>query len=160
MSFDLHLQHFTAGDIPPVNPASVAEVLARQSYTGPDEFGFYCVEFMDGVAVEFNASGLQGKEPFSGCAFHVRCIGRSLITFVFDVARAGNFVIFNCQGDDSEESPVLIMVRSEQAANIPTGLSVQYARRPICTSAEMLGALLFPGYDSWQEYRDQVVNNP
>jgi hypothetical protein len=157
MSFDLHLQHFSAGDSAPIDPAPVAIVLASEGYTGPDQFGFYCVGFADGVNVEFNAGGLDGKKPFTGCAFHIRGIGPSLIQFVFDVARAGDFVIFNCQGEDSEASPVLILVNQSQAAQLPAEL--QYVNRPICTSAEILGTLLFPGYDRWEAYRDQVIKN-
>jgi hypothetical protein len=158
MSFDLYLQHFSGDDSTPIDPAPVAKVLARERYTGPDEFGFYVVDFANGTSVEFSARGLNGKEPFSGCAFHIRGISRQLIEFVFDVARAGDFVIFNCQGDDSDESPVVITVGLEQAARLPADLADQYKSRPVCTSAEMLGALLLPGYDGWHDYRDQVVN--
>lgn len=100
MSFDLHLQHFFNGQSPPIDPTLVARVLFKQVCQGPDEFGFYRVGFLDGVNVEFNAGGLDGKEPFSGCAFHIRGISPFLVQFVFDVARAGDFVIFNCQGED------------------------------------------------------------
>jgi hypothetical protein len=158
MSFDLHLQHFSRGNSASVDPAPVVEVLAKENYTGPDPFGFYCVEFADGTTVEFNASGLNGQGPFSGCAFHVRGMGNHLVRFVFDVARAGNFVIFNCQGNDSQESPVLIMVRSDQTEHLPGDLTTQYESRPVCTSPEMLGALLFSDYDEWQDYRDQIVH--
>lgn len=75
MSFDLHLAHFAAGDSSAIVPAPVAGVLARERHTGPDDFGFYCVEFTDGTSVQLNAGGLDGKGSFSGCAFHIRGIG-------------------------------------------------------------------------------------
>jgi hypothetical protein len=157
MSFDLHLQHFAAGDSAPVDPAPVAAVLARQRYVGPDDFGFYNVEFADGTSVEFNAGGLDGRGPFSGCAFHIRGTGPELFQFVFDVACAGDFVIFNCQGDDSADSPVLILVRASQESDVPSDVVAQYGSRPLCTSGAMLARLLFPDFKEWRAYRDQVV---
>jgi hypothetical protein len=131
--------------------------LSRERYKGPDEFGFYVVRFADGVDVEFNAGGLDGSEPMSGCASHVRGIGPLLMKFVFDVAQAGDFVIFNCQGEDSAESPVLILVYAEQERELPADLVSRYANRPVCESPEMLGNLLFRGYGDWKRFRDQVV---
>jgi hypothetical protein len=157
MSFDLHLAHFTAGDSAAIDPAPVAAVLARERHTGPDDFGFYCVEFADGTSVELNASGLDGKDSFCGCAFHIHGIGPALVDFVFDIARAGDFVIFNSQGEDSPESPVLILVSPGQETNVPADVVAQYQSRPVCTSGTMLGSLLFHGYDEWQAYRDRIV---
>ena len=119
MSFDLHLQHFAAGESEKIDPAPVAAVLARRRHTGPDDFGFYVVEFEDGSSVEFNAGGLDGRKSFSGCAFHIRGTASGLFAFVFDVARAGDFVIFNAQGDDAAESPVLILVGPGQETELP-----------------------------------------
>jgi hypothetical protein len=157
MSFDLHLRHFAGGDSAPVDPGPVARVLARERHRGPDEFGFYLVEFADGASVEFNARGLGGREPFDGCAFHLRGISPQLIEFVFDVARAGDFVLFNAQGDDSDESPVVITVGPDQAAHLPPELAEQYKGRPVCASAEKLGAMLLPGFAGWEAYRNQVM---
>ncbi len=75
MSFDLYLEHFAAGESAPTDPTTVAAVLARRRHTGPDDFGFCGVEFEDGTSVEFNAGGLASREPFSGCAFHIRAAG-------------------------------------------------------------------------------------
>ncbi|MFT3883359.1 MAG: hypothetical protein QM703_27355 [Gemmatales bacterium] len=157
MSFDLHLQHFSAGDSAATKTAPVLKVLSKQKHKGPDEFGYYRVEFVDGVHVEFNADGLKSKEPFTSCAFNIRGISLPVIQFVFDVACAGNFVIFNCQGEDSEDSPVLIQISPDQESQLPEGVVTQYANRPICESAKQLGNLLFVGYDEWQKYRDKVV---
>jgi hypothetical protein len=157
MSFDLHLQHFVAGESAPIDPVPVVAVLARQRHTGPDDFGFYNVGFVDSTSVEFNAGGLDGSQPFSGCAFHIRGVGPELIEFVFAVAVAGDFVIFNAQGDDSAESPVLIMVRPGQESALPGDVVRQYETRPVCTSGAMLARLLFPDYEEWHAYRDQVV---
>jgi hypothetical protein len=159
MSFDVFLHHFAVGESAPIDPAPVVAILARQQHTGPDDFGFYNVGFADGVSVEFNASGLDGRKPFAGCAFHVRGAGPGLFDFMFDVARAGDFVIFNAQGDDSAESPVLIQVRPGQEGDLSPGLVEQYTSRPVCTSGTMLQRLLFPDFEKWQDYRDQVVGN-
>jgi len=157
MSFDVFLQHFSAGKEASVDPVPVAAILAKHQHRGPDEFGFYHVEFADGVSVEFSASGLDGSEPFTGCAFHIRGVCPQLFDFVFDVAHAGDFVIFNAQGDDSAESPVLILIRNGQEADMLPELLKQYTSRPVATSGEMIQQLLFPDFEEWQEYRDQVV---
>lgn len=157
MSFDLHLQHFTAGQSAPVDPAPVAAVLARTRHTGPDEFNFYVIEFAGGVQVEFSARGLDGRQPLQGCAFHSRGTGPGLFEFVYEVARAGDFVIFNAQGDDSAESPLLILVSPGQVAELPTDLFGECTGRPVCTSGAMLERLLSAGYDGWGAYRDQVM---
>jgi hypothetical protein len=157
MSFDLHLQHFARGDSAETETAPVLAVLAQQRYAGPDEFGFYRVKVAGGVEVEFQAGGLKGEEPFTGCAFHIRGISLAVVQFVVDVARAGKFVIFNCQGDDSEASPVLIQMSADQERELPEELVAQHANRPICKSAEQLGSLLFADYDEWRQYRDQIV---
>ena len=159
MSFDLYLHHFAVGESEPINPAPVQKVLALERYQGPNQFGFYVIEFPDGVGVKFNASGLDGTEPFSGCAFHIRGISPQLIQFVYDVAVAGDFVIFNCQGADTAESPVLILVAPEQEQQLDEALTAQYSIRPVCSSAEMLGNLLFVGYQGWQAYRDHIVGD-
>jgi hypothetical protein len=157
MSFDLHLQHFAAGESSPIDPAPVTAALARQRYMGPDDFGFYIVEFAGGSSVEFNASWLNSRESFTECAFHIRGTCPELFEFVFEVARAGDFVIFNAQGDDSAESPVLILVRPDQEAELPADLVAQFQSRPVCMSGSMLARLLFPDYKEWEAYRDRIL---
>jgi hypothetical protein len=157
MSFDLHLQHFAAGESSPIDPAPITAALTRERHVGPDDFGFYIVEFAGGSSVEFNAGGLDSREPLTGSAFHIRGTCPELFEFVFEVARAGDFVIFNAQGDDSAESPVLILVRPDQEAELPADLVAQFQSRPVCTSGLMLARLLFPDYKEWQAYRAQIL---
>jgi hypothetical protein len=158
MSFDIVLQHFHAGEPASTDTVPVRAALAKERYCGPNSFGFYVVEFKDGVDVEFNAGGVDGSEAFSVCAFHIRGMSPSLVQFVFEIAKAGDFVIFNCQGDGSKASPVLILVDPHQEAQLPADLIPQFPNRPVCTSGEMLGSLLLAGFDGWLGYRDQVVN--
>ena len=132
-------------------------VLATQTHKGPDDFGFNRVVYEDGTTVEFNACGHDGREPISGCAFHIRGTSPELFEFVFEVARAGDFVIFNCQGDDSADSPVLILVCLGQESELPRGIVGQYETRPVCESGKMLGNLLFTDFEDWREYRGRVV---
>ena len=157
MSFDLHLQHFCAGDVAPIDTAPVRAVLAKEGNSGPDSFGFYLVGFADGSHVEFNAGGLDGSKAFSGCAFHIRGMSPLLIQFVFDIAEAGDFVIFNCQGNGSKNSPSLILVGAHQEAHLPMDLISHFSNRPVCTSGEILDTLLHAGFAGWQRYRDKVV---
>jgi hypothetical protein len=44
-----------------------------------------------------------------------------------------------------------------QDADLSPELVAQYKCRPVCTSGEMLARLLFPDFEEWRAYRDQVV---
>lgn len=157
MSFDVFLQHFSAGKEATVDPAPVAKILAREKHSRLDGLGSYRIEFSDGVDVRFGADGLDGKEPIGACSFHLHGIGLPLFQFMLDVAKAGDFVIFNAQGENTAESPVLILVHEAQAADVPEPVLKEYEYRPVCDSAERLGEFLVPDFGDWQEYRNQVV---
>ncbi|MBM3995756.1 MAG: hypothetical protein FJ303_16635 [Planctomycetes bacterium] len=145
MRHTLHLQHFTAGASAPVEPGPVSRVLAEHGCDDPDEFGVCTLDFDDGGEVEVHARGLDGARPFIGCAINIREIGGKLAAFVFEVARAGNFVIFNSHGKDTADCPSLILLNSDQERELPDGMASEYSVLPVCTSAKMLGRLLFQG---------------
>ena len=128
MSFDVFLQRFEDRKPAEVDRRLVLDVLRTTAFRGPDAFGFYVVAFPDGVDVEFSARGLESDDPFSGCAFHVRGCGDSLIAFMFEVARAGDMVILPAM----EGNPI-VLVSEAQEAHLP--LDIGDDVEPICVRA-------------------------
>jgi len=151
VSFDVFLQRFSGGEGAEVDRRAVREVLAKTTYRGPDDFGFYVVAFPDGVEVEFSASGLESQESFTGCVFHIRGIGDDLIKFMFDVARAGDMVMIPAM----EDTP-LVLVSDAQRSAVPSDM-LDDLRPALVRSPEELGALLSGGFDGWSAYRDKVL---
>lgn len=129
---------------------AVNAVLARHPHESPAEFGFYRVYF-DDVDTEFNGDGLDGKEPFTSCAFHIRGLCPELITFVFDVSKAGNMVIFNAQGEDTPERPVMIYSHPEQAQHVPKDM---YKNPALCTSGVEYAIRSLPRLDGLSRSSD------
>ena len=158
MSFDIFLAHFQNGETAPADRAAVLAVLHQQTHDSADSYGFYNVGFCDGSDVEFSAKELEidtGAE-FSNCAFHLRDFSPEVITFVYQVAVAGDMVIINAQGrDDDPKNPLTILVDESQRAHLPEELGgARFAE-----SAESLGNLLGASVGEWQAYRDRVVGS-
>ena len=155
MSFDVFLQRFANGKDASVDRESVQAVLQTRQFTGPDEFGFYNVEFSDGTHVEFSAKRLSGPGDFIGCAFHIRGMSSELVSFVWEIARAGDMVILPAM-----ENFVPILVSAEQKNQLPLDLLQNQPEPVVCASAAELEVLLTNGYTGWRKYRDQVVGAP
>jgi hypothetical protein len=151
MSFDIYLLRFKDGKPVETDRAPILEVLKTYSYRSPDKYSFYDVAFPGGGSVEFSASGLESEEPFNGCAFFIRGLSDGLMKFMFDVARAGELVIFPVMKD----SPC-ILVSQSQAKEVPPDVSKNF-KLIVVTSAEELGSLLKGGFAGWSAYRDHVL---
>ncbi|MGC1619983.1 MAG: hypothetical protein WA765_15950 [Candidatus Acidiferrum sp.] len=155
MSFDVFLQKFAAGEPVEVDRDSVLAVLQTREFIGPDEFGFYIVKFPGGVDVELSAKGLNGGAIFTGCAFHIRGMSPHLISFIFEIARAGDMVVLPAMEDF-----VPILSSPEQKQQLPPDSAQHSPGAVVCRSPAELGALLSGGYAGWQEYRNQILNKP
>jgi hypothetical protein len=155
MSFDVFMQWFPPEAEPETARRQVREVLQRQAHSGPDEFGFFVIDFPDGCSLEFSAKGLAGPGDFTGCAFHIRGMSPLLVRFMFEVAKAGQFVILPAM-----EPFVPILTAAHQRDKLPPDLLQDCPEPVVCQSADELAALLGEGYTSWKRYRDQVVGPP
>ena len=153
VSFDVFLQKFADGEPAEVNRDSVRAVLQTREFTGPDDFGFYVVKFPDGVDVELSAKGLNGAAIFTGCAFHIRGMSPHLVSFIFEIAKAGDMVVLPAMEDF-----VPILSSPQQKQQLPADLSQQSPVAVVCESPAELGSLLSGGYAGWQEYRNQMLN--
>jgi hypothetical protein len=151
MSFDIFLVHFENGHVSEVQRQPVRAVLQRTLYHGPDKFGFYRVSFPDRTDVEFSAHGLESDESFTSCAFHIRAFGEALMTFLFEVACAGDMVMMPAM-----EGYPLILVSESQRAHVPAEV-VEALRPVVVQSPAELSALLSGGFAGWSAYRDRVV---
>lgn len=154
MSFDLYLSRFRSGDPHAVDAAAVLSVLRRHCREAADEFGFYGVSFTDGSSLEFSARGLESGAGLTGCAFHLREFSEHLIEFVYDVALAGDMVIFNAQGRDTPEAPLAIVLADRQLEHLPEDVASHPA---VCGSPAELARLLGVAFERWGSYRDQVT---
>ena len=78
----------------------------------------------------------------------LRGLTRDLCEFLFDLLKAGNWMMLTAMTD------AVAITTSQHSVNaIPDGFS----RVVVCTSPEELGALLRNGVQTWEKYRDQVV---
>lgn len=155
MSFDLFLHRFQHGDSFPADRNAVLEVLRSYTNAEVDQFGFYLVDFEDGSCLELSSKQLQSDEVFSDCAFHLRDFSSAVIRFVYEVATAGDFVIVNAQSDGSDENPMAVLVTEAQREHLPEGLD---ENPKVALSYQGLAEALGANIESWQTYRNHVVN--
>lgn len=154
MSFDLFLERLVEGESAPVDRSRVLEVLRKHCQKAADAFGFYNVEFTDGSRVELSAKNLESDGGFTGCAFHLRSFSPLIIAFVFDVAVAGDMMIFNAQGRDTPDEPLVILVDQSQVKSLPAAI----ASNPVfCSSPYRLAELIGIGLGKWTEFRDTAI---
>jgi hypothetical protein len=152
MSFDVFLQRFDEGASSKVDLQKVRAVLDAIQFKGPDEFGFYRVQFPDGNAVEFSAEGLDGSAEFNSCAFHIRGLSHDLAKFIFEIAKAADLVILPAMEDF-----VPILSAAKQRRTLPADLLKRSRPAVLCKSPSELEALLSRGYSGWKKYRNQVI---
>jgi hypothetical protein len=155
VSFDLYLFRFKAGKEALANKKVVLPLLQQHCKDGCDKFATYFATFPDESHVEVRAKGLESDEDFSTCFFNLRSFSPTVITFVYDIAKAADLVIFNMQGiADDASNPLVILTDEAQSRELPEGVG----SHPVpCSSAEHLGQLLGVGAGAWTEYRDEVV---
>jgi len=151
VSFDIFLARFERGELAEAPRESVLAVLRTHRYTGPDQFGFYTVELPDGDSVEFSARGLESREPFQKCAFHVRRFGPGVTGFIFDIAKAGRFAVVPAMDGNP-----LFLVESDMMADLPSDM-LEDLRPVFVTSASAMADGFCGGFRAWAEYRDHVV---
>ncbi|MBP7865404.1 MAG: hypothetical protein KA419_05585 [Acidobacteria bacterium] len=156
MSFDLFLERFKAGESAQVDRTKVLPLLRERCDLPGGKYGIYHLFFPDGCSVEIVAKGLETNDFFTGCAFHIRSFSAYLFAFIFDMAEAGDMVIFNAQGRDTESNPLAILVSDLQLKELPIGA---VSHPVLCTSAEHLASLLEVDFAEWSDFRDRVVGS-
>lgn len=154
MSFDLMLVNTEHGDAGLADRAAVQGVLRRYGLQDSSD-DCYDAVFDDGSHVSFRACGLSGQEPFNTIAFQLRDFTHPMMCFIHEVALAGDFIILNMQGKDTETSASLLLVDEAQRAH----LWEDAAKHPqLVTSGDQLGAALVGDAEGWRRYRDQVLS--
>jgi hypothetical protein len=121
---------------------AVRQALKRVAPQGPDEHGCYVVELADGGGAEVVASKLQ-----TGCMVALRGITPNLIDFLYELLKAGNWVMLPVM-----EDAVAITASPRGMKGVPDDFPTIVA----CNSADDMGVLLTKGVKAWQKYRDQV----
>jgi hypothetical protein len=157
MSFDLFLHHFKAGASAEADRVSVKNVICQTQIIAPDQYGQYDVPLSDGGLIRVSASTLESEKMFDGCAFHLRDFSLEYCNFILRLAVAGDMVIFNAQGKDDPDNPVLIFSNEAQALQVPPDM---YKHSVVACNGLHLYALLDGTYESWERYRAQFVPAP
>jgi len=128
----------------PAEVRAVWAVLKKANAKGSDNFvGYYVVETDDGGEAEVYASN-----PHDSCMVSVRGLTPGLVRFLFDLLKAGNWVMVPAM-----EPNIAISCSPENLKGIPEDFPKVLA----CTSADELGAQLSDGFKRWPKYRDQVT---
>jgi hypothetical protein len=123
---------------------AVREVLKRVEAQRPDEHQ-WCVELSDGGRAEVSAGNLEW-----GCMVTLRGLTPYLTHFLFDLLKAGNWVMLPVMKD-----LVAITASPGSTKGIPEG----FPKIVVCHSPDEMGLLLTNGVKAWQRYRDQIVGN-
>lgn len=133
----------------PEEPLTAAEVKAVRQVLkgidaqGPDKHGCYIVELADGGGAEVFADKLK-----MGCMVALRDITPHLIQFLFDLLKAGNWVML---------SPLEDAVAITASPGIVKGVPDEFPKVVVCNTTDELGVLLTKGVKAWQKHRDKVV---
>jgi hypothetical protein len=156
MSFDVILHHFRDGkDDEPADRQAVLAVIRSYANVTVDKHGNYHVPLRDGEHIVLAYSDLESDAVFKGCAFNLRGFSIQHCEFILDIARAGDMVMFNAQGSDTLENPILILCAAEQAFHVPKDM---YKNAVTAENGLHLYSLLEGTFESWCAYRAQVVN--
>jgi hypothetical protein len=121
---------------------AVQQVLKRANAQGPDDQGCYVVQLEDGGEAE-----VFGSDLANSCMVALQGMTDDLLRFLFDLLKAGNWVMLPAM-----EDPVAITT----SPGILRGIPDDFPRVVTCNSAAELGVLLSSGVHAWEEYRDQV----
>jgi hypothetical protein len=121
---------------------AVREVLKKGNTKWEDQ-GCCVIEFDDGGTAEILA-----KDLTSGCMVALRGITPDVSQFLFDLLKAGNWVMLPAMQD-----AVAITSSPGSVKGVPN----DFPRLVTCNSANEIAVLLREGIGGWQEYRDQIV---
>ena len=121
------------------------KVLRQHCQDSGNAFGFYNVEFSDGSHVNYRPS--ISSPMATSLAARSTCAGlhRLLLPFVFEVAVAGDMIIFNAQGRDTADEPLAIIFAHSSSSLI---FPQRPHRNPVfCSSPYRLAELLGIGIE-------------
>jgi len=159
MSHDVLLQRLDFGE---AGLCSEAETLACIALLKPafpnghdlNEWGI--ITLTGGSNTEVNASFKNGA--FQSIMFHLRGFSDEMASFIFELAQAGDLIIFDTSGEGTVESPMAYA--TTQAALDRMGIGEDDIPNPcLCESPEHFTHMIRRGYDAWKTYRDSVLGN-
>jgi hypothetical protein len=133
----------------PMDPISSAELAAVQSTLNSNKAvqlmddGCYDIETGDGGSAQIIADNLS-----RGCMFKIQGLTSEVVSLLFDVLKAGNWVMFPVM-----ENLVGVTCSPGSVSRIPN----EFPELVVCGSSDELGMLLCDGFDAWRRYRDSIV---
>jgi hypothetical protein len=153
MSFDVFLLKFDKDDPLCALPEDAFHaVIHRHDVKRRDEH-FYDIQLQDGSSVEVQRvyAPPPNSSRFTSAMFMIRGMSESVVRLLFDCARATGGVLI----PTADPSPC-IMVDVIQRDALPADFTQPLVE---CHSAEELARLLRDGYQTWSQYRDQIVRS-
>lgn len=132
----------------PLNVAelqAVDQLLKQVTTDGPDDFGFYIIEWDGGGVAEVDCGDLA-----NGCTVTLRGVTSELFQFLFDLLKSAEWVMI-----PAKEDLVAITTSPERLKGIPK----DFPKIVECHSAEELGVLLSDGIQAWGKHRRQVIGD-
>jgi len=124
----------------PLNSAeleAVRKVLWQAKAGGPDEQGCYVVQLGDGGGAE-----VFGDDLATGCMVALRGMTPDLSRFLYNLLKAGNWVMLPAMED---------AMAITAAPGAMRGIPDDFPRVVACNSAEELAALLAGGIGAWEK---------
>jgi hypothetical protein len=127
--------------------AAVRSALDRPGVSKPDrDDDTYSVDCADGGSAQVFAADLQ-----KSCMFAVYGLTPELVSIMFDVLRAANWVMIPAMED------LMAIAASPDSVQ---GAPDDFLPVVVCSSATELSTLLIDGFDAWKRYRDRIFGRP
>ncbi|WP_339732070.1 hypothetical protein [uncultured Gimesia sp.] len=128
---------------------ALQKLIASAGAGDPSEFGCYVIDFQDGPGLELFFDGLSGKDEFGGGMAALRSLTPELAEFLYSLADTGNLIMLAAM---EESRPIVTSTATAER------VVSRWPDAVVVSSSEELSAMLTSGFDGWDSYRDQVVD--
>jgi len=150
------LHHYLNGQLASAPAQPIVEVVRAQTHRPLGSADKYQVSFADGTELILEVPGIDKDEIVTSCSLEFKRLDDQVATFMYDVARAGDFVLLP-KVTRVDGSPIL-MIRKGQADHFPkrfyqssfTGRRLFYSVQ-VASAAELKQYL--DGLDPWRDGR-------
>jgi hypothetical protein len=126
----------------------VAKLFKGLNAEGPDQFGYYSLSFPDGGEADLSAEELASDGKMVDCLVQTRSLTRDLVAFLLQMSQIGNMVIL------AVAEGVNPLVTSEEQRR---QVADRFPDAKVVRSVAALEEELRRGFQSWNQYRDQIL---
>ena len=159
MSHDVMLQRLDYGEAGICSPEETKACIALLKPVFPDGHDLSergNITLPGGSNTEVNPS--FKNSAFESIMFHLRGFSDEMAAFIFKLAQAGDFIIFDTSGEGTPESPMAYA--TTQAALDRMGIGEDEIPNPcLCESPEHFIRMIRGGFEAWKSFRDSVLGD-